>query len=137
MGSRELAPTLHVIVSPDSSELRRLRTLAREYAGSHGADTEAVALAAHQAVAHALIGRNPTTKPIDMELCQRGATLELRVQARIPAGAERWPPNDDPLVLQLVAELADGFEMHSTSGGIFEILARFATDRRRRSDSGA
>lgn len=137
MKTREPAPRLHVTVPPDSSELRRLRKLAREYASSHGADTEAVALAVHEAVARALIGGNPTTKPIDVELAQRGATLELRVQARKPAGAERWPPDDDPMVLQVIAELADGFETRSTGGGTFEIYARFATDRRWRSGSGA
>jgi hypothetical protein len=41
--TREL-PRLHLTLPPDSSQLRRLRKLAREYAGSHGADTEAVAL---------------------------------------------------------------------------------------------
>jgi hypothetical protein len=137
MRTRELAPPLHVSVPPHSSELRRLRKLAREYASSHGADTEAVALAAHQAVAHALIGRNPTTKPVDVELCQHGATLELRVQARIPAHAASWPADDDPMVLQLIAELADGFETRSTSRGIFDIYARFATDSRSRSGLGA
>jgi hypothetical protein len=129
MRTRELS-RLRLTLPPDSSELRRLRKLARRYASSHGADTEAVALAAHQAVARVLIGGNPTTKPIDVELSQRGGTLELRVQARIPAGAKRWPPADDPMVLQLIAGLADGFETRSTSGGTFEIYARFATDRR-------
>ena len=41
------------------------------------------------------------------------------------------------MVLQLIAGLADGFETRSTSGGTFEIYARFATDRRWRSGSGA
>jgi hypothetical protein len=127
MRTRELGPALRLSVTPERLQLKRVREQVREYATGRGADTEAVVLAAHEAVAYALVRGNVTTQPTDVELGRRGDALELRVRAAV-AGAGT-SDEVELLGLRLIAEFADGFEMRFRREGEIEVRATFAIDR--------
>jgi hypothetical protein len=127
MRTRELAPPLRFRMAPEISELKRLRRLVRSFAGGRGADTDAVVLVAHEAVAQALIGSNRTTEPIDVELRPCRSTLELRVRTEARAPAEHRLLDESASGFWLVAELADGIEVRPFDGHGVEIRARFRT----------
>jgi hypothetical protein len=99
------------------------------YARAHGADAEAVVLAAHEAVAHTLTGRGATTDPIDLVLGVRHGALELRVEARSFTPVEEAHAQDYLTPLRLIGEVADRLEVRSLDGIGIEILASFATSR--------
>jgi hypothetical protein len=128
MRTRELGPPLRLSVSPERSELKRVRELVREYATARGADTEAVVLAAHEAVAYALLDADLATEPIDIEVCNRAGALELRVRAGVAAAAGGWDAVES-IGLRLIAELSDRFEIPFRPQGGFEIRASFSICR--------
>jgi hypothetical protein len=106
MRTRELGPPLRLSVSPERSELKRVRELVREYATARGADTE----------------------PIDIKVCNRAGALELRVRAGVAAAAGGWDAVES-IGLRLIAELSDRFEIPFRPQGGFEIRASFSIGR--------
>jgi hypothetical protein len=126
MRARELSPPLRLTIPPTSAALKRVGKLVRASATGRGTDTEAVVLAAHEALAHALDGNKPTTEPIHLELRKRGASLELRVQARMPAPADSWHGYAQSR-LRLIARLTDHLNVRYLDRDQVEIRARFAT----------
>jgi hypothetical protein len=128
MWAGELAPPLRLTLPPDSSALKRLRKLVRDFARGRGADTEAVILATHQAVEHTLVGNKPTTEPIDVELRKHRAAVELRVQARMPAPDKSWQAYAHS-PLRRIAQLADHLNVRYLDENQIEIRASFVTTR--------
>jgi hypothetical protein len=127
MRARELGPPLQLQIPPDVFELRNVRERVRMCARAHGADAEAVVLAAHEAVAHVLTGRDASTDPIHVVLGIHHGVLELRVEARSFPPLVDWLPHDSPTSLRLIGELADEFEVRPLGRSGIEIIARFAT----------
>jgi hypothetical protein len=128
MRARELGPPLHLRVSPEKSELKRLRERVREYAAARGADPEAVVLAAHEAVAYALCRVDRMTEPIEVEVCRRRGALELRVRAGVAGAAGVWDAVEST-GLRLIAEFSDRFEIPFRPQGGLEIRASFSIGR--------
>jgi hypothetical protein len=126
MRARELSPSLRLTIPPTSSALKRVGKLVRASATGRGTDAEAVVLAAHEALAHALDGNKPTTELIHIELRKRGASLELRIQARIPAPAYSWHAYAQS-PLRLIARLTDHLNVRYLDRDQIEIRASFAT----------
>jgi hypothetical protein len=126
MRARELSPPLRLTIPPTSSALKRVGKLVRDSARGRGTDVEAVVHATHEVLAHALDGNEPTTEPIHIELRKRGASLELRVQARIPAPASSWHAYARS-PLRLIARLTDHLDVRYLDRDHVEIRASFAT----------
>lgn len=127
MRTRELGPPLRLRVTPETLQLKRVREQVRDYATARGADTEAIVLAAHEAVAYALVRADVMTTPTDVELGKRDDALELRVRAGV---AEADTSDEvESLGLRLIAEFAEEFEVRFRREGEIEIRATFPIDR--------